>query len=228
MLGPFARLPAGREERRVKEIMTNVRDHQGRAGRNVRPEPVALTRGADQSRPGTALQDFWRLVVLEGGGLVVLGVAAVLLPKVASLTADLLTGWLLLITGLFRFASMFSAQGAPGYWGSILLAAITTLLGALLVLWPIAGILTLTMALVVYLVVHGIASLLIAAAIRSVTDLWFWVGLGSVTDFLLAGLVIAGWPSTAAWALGLYMGVNLTIAGLALILAAMGADAVES
>jgi uncharacterized membrane protein HdeD (DUF308 family) len=110
----------------------------------------------------------------------------------------------------------------------MLLAALTALLGALLALWPTAGILTLTMALAVYLIAHGMASLAVAGALRGVTDLWFWVGLGALADFLLAGLVIAGWPSTAAWAMGLYIGINLTVSGLALILAAIGAHAAES
>ncbi|HWE15856.1 MAG TPA: DUF308 domain-containing protein, partial [Hyphomicrobiaceae bacterium] len=83
--------------------------------------------------------------MLEGTGLVVIGIAAVILPQLATLAIDLLVGWLLFIAGLFRFASLFSAQGAPGYWGSMLLAALTALLGALLALWPTAGILTLTM-----------------------------------------------------------------------------------
>jgi uncharacterized membrane protein HdeD (DUF308 family) len=103
----------------------------------------------------------------------------------------------------------------------MLLAALTALLGALLALWPTAGILTLTMVLAVYLTAHGIASLTVAGALRGATDLWFWIGLGALADFLLAGLVIAGWPSTAAWAMGLYIGINLTTSGLALILAAI-------
>jgi uncharacterized membrane protein HdeD (DUF308 family) len=167
------------------------------------------------------LRDFWRLVMLEGTGLVVIGIAAVILPQLATLAIDLLVGWLLFIAGLFRFASIFSAQDAPGYWGSMLLAALTALLGALLALWPTAGILTLTMVLAVYLTAHGIASLTVAGALRGATDLWFWIGLGALADFLLAGLVIAGWPSTAAWAMGLYIGINLTTSGLALILAAI-------
>jgi len=180
-----------------------------------------MTRRLDRS----LLEDFWRLVMLEGTGLVVIGVAAVILPQLATLAIDLLVGWLLFIAGLFRFASMFSAQGAPGYWSSMVLAALTALLGALLALWPTAGILTLTMVLTLYLMAHGVGSLAIAGALRGATDLWFWIALGALADFLLAGLVIAGWPSTAAWAMGLYVGINLTVSGLTLMLAAAGAHA---
>lgn len=180
---------------------------------------------SDHGPPGSALQDFWKLLMLEGSGLVIIGMAAMVLPELATLAIDLLVGWLLFIAGLFRFASIFSAQGAPGYWGSMVLAAITTLVGALLALWPVAGIFTLTIVLTVYLIAHGTISLALARALRGVTALWLWIALGALADFLLAGLVIAGWPSVAAWAIGLYVGINLTLSGVALILAAAGAHA---
>ena len=168
------------------------------------------------------LDEHWKLFVLQGAGLTVLGVAAVVLPNVASLAIDLLIGWLLLITGLFRFASIFSAQGAPGYWSSLLLAVLTAVLGALLALWPVAGILTLTMAFSAYLIAHGMANAVIAGAVRRQTDRWPWIVAGAAIDFLLAGLIIAGWPSTAGWVLGLYFGINLAFTGVALMLAAVG------
>ena len=150
-----------------------------------------------------------------------------LLPKLASLAVSLLTGWLLLIAGLFRFASIFSAQGGPGYWGSVLLAGITAILGALLVIFPVDGVLSLTLALAVYLCAHGLTSLTVSNAMRGATNQWFWIAIGAVMDFLLAGLVIEGWPNSAPLVLGLYVGINLMIAGLALILAATGAHAIR-
>ncbi len=167
--------------------------------------------------------EFWKLVVLEGSGLVVLGLLAAVLPKIASLAVSLMTGWLLLIAGLFRFASIFSAREVPGYWSSMLLAAMTAILGALLVIFPANGVLSLTIALTIYLCAHGLASLSVASSMRGATGQWFWLALGAAADFLLAGLVIEGGPSSAPLILGLYVGINLVVAGVALILAAMGA-----
>lgn len=193
---------------------------RGRAEDNVNPRP------ADSAGTGSELaasDEFWKLIVLEGSGLVVLGLLAVVLPKIASLAVSLMTGWLLLIAGLFRFASIFSARGGPGYWSSMLLAAMTVVLGALLVIFPVNGVLSLTIALAIYLCAHGLTSLSVASAMRGVTGQWFWLALGAAADFLLAGLVIEGWPSSAPLILGLYVGINLVVAGVALILAAMGA-----
>ncbi len=40
---------------------------------------------------------------------------------------------------------------------------------------------------------------------------------------VLAGLILVGWPSTAAWAIGLLVGINLLTTGIALAAVAMDA-----
>jgi uncharacterized membrane protein HdeD (DUF308 family) len=47
------------------------------------------------------------------------------------------------------------------------------------------------------------------------------VTLGGIADFVLAGLIICGWPGAASWALGLIVGVNLITSGLAITMAAL-------
>ena len=51
--------------------------------------------------------------------------------------------------------------------------------------------------------------------------------ISGLIDFLLAGLVIAKWPSTALWVLGLFVGVNMLLTGFAFIFAALGARSAE-
>lgn len=191
----------------------------------IPPASPPTGRAVDRSAASAEFappREFWKLILLEGCGLVLLGILALLLPTIASLAIGLLTGWLLLIAGLFRFASIFSARGGPGYLGSMLLAAITAGIGAVLVVYPVDGVLTLTLAFAIYLCAHGIASLSVAAEMRGSTHQWFWIAIGAVADFVLAGLVIAGWPASASIVLGIYAGINLTVAGVALILAAAG------
>jgi uncharacterized membrane protein HdeD (DUF308 family) len=38
-----------------------------------------------------------------------------------------------------------------------------------------------------------------------------------VVDLLLAGLILSGLPATAAWAIGVLVGINLVMGGIALI-----------
>src|SRR5262249_29268340 len=52
-------------------------------------------------------------------------------------------------------------------------------------------------------------------------DSWLWVLLSGVIDLILAAIIISGWPGTAAWVLGLLVGVNLIMSGVALIVTAL-------
>jgi len=44
--------------------------------------------------------------------------------------------------------------------------------------------------------------------------------VSGIADLVLAGLIVAGWPSSAGWALGLIVGVNLLTSGIAIIVVA--------
>jgi uncharacterized membrane protein HdeD (DUF308 family) len=176
-----------------------------------------------QPRLRQTLHDNWGVFLVQGILLVIGGAAAILLPQVATVAFSIFLGWLLLIVGAVHFVSLLTSRQMPGFWGSLLLSALMVILGGLLIFRPLQGVISLTIALVAYFIIHGFATLYLAFSLRMDTSRWVWLLLGVVLDFLLAGLVIAGWPNTAGWILGLYVGINMLFAGFALIFAALGA-----
>ena len=59
------------------------------------------------------------------------------------------------------------------------------------------------------------------------SERWGWVLASGILDLLLAGLIIAGLPGTALWAIGLLVGIDMLFGGACLIgmaLAARNAD----
>ena len=52
---------------------------------------------------------------------------------------------------------------------------------------------------------------------------WGWIVFSAVTSLLLGGLILAEWPLSGVWAVGILAGVRLIIAGWALV--AVGAVA---
>lgn len=170
-----------------------------------------------------SLRENWGLFVVEGIVLVLAGALAVFLPQVATLAVTLFVGWLLLIVGVFQFVTHIMNRDAPGFWGWIVLSILMGLLGGMLIFRPVAGVITLTLALVAYFIAHGIAMLYLAYTVRGETGRWVWLVLGGILDFALAILVIAAWPGSATWILGLFVGINMLFTGFALIFAALGA-----
>jgi uncharacterized membrane protein HdeD (DUF308 family) len=171
-----------------------------------------------------ALHQHWKLYLIEGIVLVVLGVAAILLPPLATLTVTLIFGWLFLLSGILGLITTFWMRQAPGFWWSLVSAALGIVVGAWLLAAPVAGAVSLTLLLIVFFIIEGVASIMFALDHkRELTGQWGWMLASGIVDLVLATMIFAGLPSTAAWAIGLLVGINLVFGGAALITMALGA-----
>jgi len=74
------------------------------------------------------------------------------------------------------------------------------------------------------LTIEGIMSILFALEHkRELSGRWGMMLVSGVIDLFLAGIIFAGLPGTAAWAIGLLIGINLVFGGTALISMALHA-----
>ena len=172
----------------------------------------------------SAIHAHWGLFLFEGVVLVLLGAAAIIVPVVATLAFTLVIGWLFLISGGVGLVTTFWMRNAPGFWWALLSAAIAIAAGIVLILWPISGTLSLTLVLIAFFVVEGIATLMYAFEHRAqLSGRWAWMLMSGIVDLILAGIIFAGLPGTAAWALGLLVGINMLFGGVAMIGMALAA-----
>ncbi len=178
----------------------------------------------------SALHTHWVLFLIEGLVLVLLGAIAIVVPPLATLTYTILIGWVFLISGAVGLVTTFWMRHAPGFWWSLLSAVIAIFAGLLLLGWPVTGALSLTLVLTAFFIVEGIASIMYAIEHRNqLSGRWGWMLLSGIVDLILAAIIIAGLPGTAAWALGLLVGINMLFGGAAMIGMALAArHAVET
>jgi uncharacterized membrane protein HdeD (DUF308 family) len=174
-------------------------------------------------RLAEAFHAHWKFFLAEGIVMLVLGLLAIAVPEVASLAITILIGWLFFVGGIFRTLSVLRHRQMPGFGWSLLTAVLAIILGLVLLLRPIAGALTLTLALIVFFVVEGVAAILLAIEQRRHLPSWGWVLLSGLVDLLLAFLIWDGWPSSAGWAIGLLVGINMVFVGVSLIMTALAA-----
>jgi len=167
----------------------------------------------------SAIHEHWVLFLVEGIVLVVLGGAAIVLPVIATITFTILIGWLFLISGAVGLiTTLWMHNRVPGFGWSLLSALIGIIAGVLLLIWPLTGVLSLTLVLGAFFVVEGVASIMYAFEHRNqLSGRWGWMLVSGIIDLIIAAIIIAGWPGTAAWALGLLVGINLLFGGAALI-----------
>lgn len=172
----------------------------------------------------SAIHEHWVLFLIEGIVLVVLGAVAILVPPLATIAYTILIGWVLLISGAVGLVTTFWMRHAPGFWWSLLSAVIALVAGFLLLGWPLTGALSLTVVLTSFFIVEGIASIMYAIEHRNqLTGRWGWMLLSGIVDLILAAIIIAGLPGTAAWAIGLLVGINMLFGGVAMVGMALAA-----
>lgn len=165
-----------------------------------------------------ALSAHWKFFLIEGIVLLLLGALAVCVPPVATVAVEVLIGWLILMSGVLGLVMTFQTRGSPGFGWSLLSAVIGIAAGIVLLAWPLSGVFSLTVLLTIFLLLEGIASIMYALAHRrEKSSRWELMLVSGVVDLILAGLIFAGLPGTAAWAIGLIVGINLLFGGVALI-----------
>lgn len=186
----------------------------------INPSDVSQLRAAT----ARALSANWKLFLGEGIVLVLLGLAAVALPPIASLAITLLIGWIFLLSGIAGLYTTFAMRGAPGFVWALVSALIGIGAGIVLLIWPANGVVSLTILLAAFFAIEGIASILFALDHkRELSGRWGLMLASGVLDLVIAGIVFVGLPGTAAWAIGLLVGINMVMGGAALIAMALHA-----
>ena len=165
-----------------------------------------------------ALRAGWRFLLIEGIILLVLGAAAIIVPSIATFAVAIILGWLFLISGIVGFVTTFMMRHAPGFWWSLFSAVVGVAAGLALLGSPAAGVLSLTLLLIVFFILEGIATIMYALDHkRELSGLWGLMLASGIVDLVLAVVIMAGLPGTAAWAIGLLVGINMLFGGAALI-----------
>jgi uncharacterized membrane protein HdeD (DUF308 family) len=177
-----------------------------------------------------ALKAHWRLLLFQGVAMVILGVLAVAVPAAATVVIEIYVGWLFLISGVVGLVAVFAAGSLPAFLWSLVTAALSVVAGILLLWKPAEGVVSLTLVLTAFFVAEGIFQIVASIAYRDViARSWGWMLLSGVADLALAAVIILGWPMTAAWVVGLIVGVNLITSGFAVVMAALaGRDVTDA
>jgi uncharacterized membrane protein HdeD (DUF308 family) len=175
--------------------------------------------GADRFRPSTwdlaselpadALDKARRLLLILGILSLIAGVAAILVPIVASVTMTIFIGWLLMFFGVMSGIETFRSDDARGQkaWRA-LNAVLSVLIGFYLVALPLSGTITLTFLLSVWFFGTGVFSLVAAWQLRGRPG-WGWAAVNGALA-VIGGLLIAlSLPASAAWAIGLVVGIYM-------------------
>lgn len=176
------------------------------------------------SKMHAAVHANWKAFLIEGILLVILGIAAMVVPPLASLAVTVFLGWMFLISGIAGLVLTFWARQMPGFWWSLISALLAIAVGVILLARPVQGTLTLTIVVGAYFLAEGVTTIMYALEHRrELSQRWGWMLTAGIMDIIVALLIIAGLPGSALWAIGLLVGINLLFGGATLIAVALAA-----
>jgi uncharacterized membrane protein HdeD (DUF308 family) len=194
--------------------------------------PLQSSANSEASAAVTrSMHDHWGLFLAEGIALIVLGLAAIIVPLIAGIFAIPFLGWLFLIAGIVGLISTFRGRRAPGFGWSLLSALVALIAGDVLLRNPLQSLIilpqtvvTLAYVLIAFFIVDGILMIILAIAHRrELSAKWEWILANGVIDLVLAGIIISGLPRTLVWALALLVGIDMLFGGASLIAMALEA-----
>ena len=162
----------------------------------------------------------WGWFLAFGIGLVILGGLAVFRAAKATVVSMVFFGWLLIFAAIIEIVLAFMVGTWSGFFLHLLVGILSGVIGFLLLKKPVASAEAITMVMAVLFIVLGVYQIIAPLVVHLQGGGW-WVLDGIVTA-VFGVLILAQWPVTGLWVIGLFIGIDLILNGFTLTMFALG------
>jgi len=166
------------------------------------------------------LAQYWGWFLAFGLGLMVLGIAAVVRSVTATIASMLFFGWVLVVACGIEVAQAVLVGHWAGFFQHLVAAILFGVTGFLIVARPLLGAEVATMLMAVFFLVSGLFQ--VFGSVWVALPGWGWQVADGLITFVLGLLVLAQWPASGLWVIGLFVGIDLIFYGGAWIALALG------
>ena len=175
------------------------------------PGPNSLADGLK------VLRAKWGWIVALGVVFLIAGVVALGNVVVGTASAVMIVGIMMIMGGAAELIAAFGVKDWKRslFWG--LLGVLYVAAGIIAILNPFAAATILTLMLGAALVVGGVLRIFLAFEMRSAGKPWGWVVFSGLITLLLGIMIIAQWPASSFFVLGIFLGIDLIFIGSAWI-----------
>jgi uncharacterized membrane protein HdeD (DUF308 family) len=160
-----------------------------------------------------ALRAKWGWIVALGIIFMIAGVIALGSVVMATVSAVLIVGIMMIMAGVAEIIAAFNVKD----WGKFALWMLLGLLyvaaGVICIVDPLAAAVILTLLVGAALVVGGILRMVLAWNMREAGKPWGWVVVSGIISLLLGLMIIAQWPYSGVYVLGIFLGIDLIFIG---------------
>jgi len=167
-----------------------------------------------------ALRAEWYWFLVLGVLMIIGGTAAVAHSALAGVVVTAFIGVLMIVAGAAQIVGSFWAGKWAGFLITMLGGIVYLIVGGMLLKQPLAGEAALTLVVGAFFLASGIFRSVAAMTLKM--NHWGWVLLNGVVTALLGLLVLAEWPATALFAIGLFVGIDMIFNGWFYVMLAFG------
>lgn len=159
-----------------------------------------------------SLQRHWGWIL--GFGILFLILGSIGLGMVVGLTlvSMIFFGVLLIIAGLTHFVDVFKYRDWKGALWEAFIAVLYILAGCIIIYDPFLASTLITAMLAGVLIVIGLTRMVMAFALREEKG-WGWLLLAGITAIILGILILAHWPMSGLWVIGLFIALEMIVTG---------------
>jgi uncharacterized membrane protein HdeD (DUF308 family) len=164
--------------------------------------------------PGEIIHN-WGWILVFGIALAALGIAAIARSVAATVVSMLYFGWLLLIAAGIEVAQMVMVGQWAGVFQHLVAAVLFGVVGFLIIWRPVVTAEILTLLMGAFFLASGLFQI-VTPAMFALPD-WGWHVLSGIITLLLGVFVLAQWPVSGLWVIGMFVGIELLFYGIAWI-----------
>ncbi len=161
----------------------------------------------------------WGWFLAFGIVLLLLGVAAIVRSATATVASMVFFGWMLMFASIIEFVNAFMVGKWAGFFLHMLIAVLFGAAGMLMVMRPVISAEAVTLLMSLFFLVAGLAQLI--ASLWTHLPGWGWQALNGTLAAIMGVLVLAQWPISGLWVIGLFVGIDLIFYGSAWIAMAL-------
>jgi uncharacterized membrane protein HdeD (DUF308 family) len=168
------------------------------------------------------LKKKWGWLLALGILLIVLGTVGLWMSFAMTLATVMLFGALLTAGGVFQLLNAFQLKGWKSTLWHVLIALLYIAAGIVIFTDPVFASLSLTIALAWILIAVGLLRILMAFQLRPANG-WVWPLVSGVISILLGAMILAQWPTSGFWVIGLFVAIEMIVNGWSSVFIALAA-----
>jgi uncharacterized membrane protein HdeD (DUF308 family) len=164
----------------------------------------------------------WKWLLALGILFIILGTIGLGMTFLLTIVKVLFLGVLLLIGGVAQVIEAFKHKGWKSLLWNVLIALFYLGAGVLVIYDPVGASIALTLVLAFALIAIGIFRIIMALQFKLAQVRWMTL-LSGIASIILGVLILAKWPVSGLWVIGLFVAIELIIHGWSYVFIALAA-----